>query len=342
MDMRLHLVSTALAAALVVATNPQDALGQARTISGVVTDTLGRPLAGTAVALDPDVAIRFTRTDEAGRFRFDNVAEGGHALRTVRIGFRPDDRLVSVGAAGLEVRIVLVPVPFRLDTLTITARRSGIIGTVRGRRSLQPLNKAIVQVLGMQWRLVTDTSGRFEFPAVPTGGFTVGFQRDGYLSRMITVAVPESGAVEISAVLDTLTTNRQKRAEQMFRDMRSRVSWRQRNTSAIVGSQELLSTGDSTLDLALRHSPSVFGKGLIPVDTYVCHITIDGVRSTLARLRDLDARRIAMVEVYKSDTSCPRPSPRAPHVMIGTRDGPPGYTVWVWTKRWELPASAPP
>lgn len=340
--MRLGLVLAVLIVPGIGAAIPTDASGQAPTISGVVTDTLGRPLAGTAVALDPNVSIRFTRTDEAGRFRFDNVAEGSHAIRTVRIGFRPDDRLVSVGPSGLEVSIVLVPIPFRLDTLTITARRSGIIGIVRGRRSLQPLNKAIVQVLGMQWRLVTDTSGRFEFPAVPTGGFTVGFQRDGYLSRMITVAVPESGAVEITAVLDSLTTNRQKRAEQMFRDMRSRVSWRQRNTSAIVGSQELLSTGDSTLDVALRHAPSVFGKGLIPVSTYVCSIMIDGTRSTLARLKDFDVRQIAMVEVYKRDFSCPRPSPRRPDVMIGTKEGPPGYRIFVWTKRWELPSAAPP
>lgn len=76
-----------------------------RTVSGSVHDSVGRPLEGAVIVLNPMDAMRAARTDAAGRFQFDRVNPGRYALRTTRIGSLPDERTIVVPEEGLQVSI---------------------------------------------------------------------------------------------------------------------------------------------------------------------------------------------------------------------------------------------
>jgi hypothetical protein len=95
----------------------------AGTIAGTIVDArTALPLAGAAVTLDRGGApIRSARSDSAGGYRFDRVAEGQYHLRVQRIGYRgtaievvlrgPAESRVSL---GLEVQpLALEPVHAR-------------------------------------------------------------------------------------------------------------------------------------------------------------------------------------------------------------------------------------
>lgn len=89
-----------------------DALGaQATTgpISGVVRDSLGRGLAGAAVALERDGAKAETGLD--GRFTIARVAvaDGEQVLLVRRLGYRPERRVVRAGDSGLVIQMSEVP-----------------------------------------------------------------------------------------------------------------------------------------------------------------------------------------------------------------------------------------
>src|SRR4029078_4879888 len=108
-----------------------------------------------------------------GRFRFDNVSAGRHALRTVWIGYQPDERTADVPASGLELTIVLTPVAFQLDTLQVVARVRGIRGAVVAHADLRSLGGADVQVLGTSLRRRRGSDGRFEFPDLRPGAYMI-------------------------------------------------------------------------------------------------------------------------------------------------------------------------
>jgi hypothetical protein len=147
---RLNLIAVAFC----LAAPATAAQGQAvpRTLTGVVRDTLGRPLEDAVIVLNPMGAQRATRADAAGRFRFDRVDAGRYSVRTAWIGYAPDERTIEVPPAGLHVTITLTPVAFRLDTLTVVGRRTGIYGTTAYRPDLRALGAVEVSVLGTRHR----------------------------------------------------------------------------------------------------------------------------------------------------------------------------------------------
>ena len=111
---RLNLIALSFCLAAPVTA----AQGQAvpRTLTGVVRDTLGRPLEDAVIVLNPAGAQRATRADAAGRFRFDRVDAGRYSMRTTWIGYAPDERTIEVPPAGLQVIITLTPVAFSFDS----------------------------------------------------------------------------------------------------------------------------------------------------------------------------------------------------------------------------------
>src|SRR5688572_19936570 len=80
-----------LVASVIAITAPVTAQGQvvSRAVVGTVRDSAGRPLENAVIALDPAGAIRSTRADAQGRFRFDGVDPGQYALRATWLGYQP-------------------------------------------------------------------------------------------------------------------------------------------------------------------------------------------------------------------------------------------------------------
>ena len=269
-----------------------------RTLSGVVRDTLGRPLEDAVVVLNPMGAQRATRAGAGGRFRFDRVDPGRYVMRTTWIGYEPDERTIEIPAEGLQVTIALTPVAFRLDTLTVVARRTGIFGTTVDRVDFRPLGGVDVRVMGTEHRTRTAADGRFSFGAVRFGGWVVQASRDGYTTRLVPVAVPDTAAVELALAMDSARTKGQQIANGRVREMQMRINRAQSNSSALVASQEFGARGKQTLEVALRSSPSFLIKGL-RLEGKEC-VLVDGVPRPSILAKDILAADVAFVEVYNS------------------------------------------
>lgn len=266
-----------------------------RTISGVVRDTLGQPLANVVVALDPNRAARATRTDDAGRFRFTGTAAGQYHLRFAWIGYAPDERTVLVPREGLEIEVILHPLPYSLDTLRVLATRTGIVGTAVQRSDFRALGGVDVEVLGRNLRARTPADGAFAFE-VGQGSYVILGRRNGYASRMIPVPVTSAEAVEVALALDSASTKELQIGNNRIQEIQMRWRRGDRNGSAIVGRHEWQRAQRQTLETALRYSPSFMLKGFIWADAEC--IYINGTPRPSLRAKDILAEDVAMVEVY--------------------------------------------
>jgi hypothetical protein len=270
-----------------------------RTVSGVVHDSGGRPLANAVIGLDPSDKSRATRADAQGRFRFDNVPPGRHQLRTTWLGYRPDDRTLDVPADGIEVDMTLTPLPFQLDTLAIVARRTGMIGTTVAHTDFRALGGTDVQVLGQpRARARSGADGRFSFPSLRPGAYVVQATRKGFKTRLVPAVVPAEDAVELALALDSLLTKSDRLEENLYSDLKIRVDKRSAVNSALVSRHELASSRGQTLDVALRYAPSYLLKGLILTNDECVYV--DGRPAMGLHARDFNADDVAMVEVYAS------------------------------------------
>jgi hypothetical protein len=115
--MRRSQSSTRMAFAVAATTMLSTGM-DAQQVRGVVTDTVGRPLAEAVVIL-PDVQKR-TRTDSLGRFALDGPKAGRQTLRVLLIGYRMHESGVTlVVDAPVEVRIALRATRQLLDTVRV-------------------------------------------------------------------------------------------------------------------------------------------------------------------------------------------------------------------------------
>jgi hypothetical protein len=310
------------------------AQGTVATLTGIVRDVSGRPLPGAAVVVDPDDSPIATQTDRDGRFRFERVRSGTHRLRVSWIGYVPGDRVIDIRESSVNIEIVLEPLAYQLDTMSIVARRGGIMGRVHTAVTRAPVRGASIEVLGTRWRMRTDSTGLFEFGDIPEGGYAVQVRRDGYKTRTIPAHVPASGAVELVAAMDSIMTDRDKRYENRLRDMESRAHRASRNDMVIVARTELAIRPGVLLDEALRYAPSAIGKGFILQSIFVCDIYVDGVHDRIARLKDIRADQIALIEVHKLSGCAEVVQVRGGGTARVMRaQGKPGYNVWIWLKR---------
>jgi hypothetical protein len=308
------------------------AQGTDATLTGIVRDVSGRPLPGAAVVVDPDDSPIATQTDREGRFRIERVRTGTHRVRVSWIGYVPDDRVIDIRESSVNIEIVLEPLAYQLDTMSIVARRGGIIGRVHTLSTRVPLRRASVEVLGNRWRMQTDSSGLFEFSDIPEGGYVIQVRSDGYKTRTIPAAVPPSGAVELVASMDSIMSDRDKRYENRLRDMEGSLHRRSRNDVAIVARQELTIRPGVTLDEAMRYAPSAIAKGFVMLSGFVCAIMIDGVVDRIVRLKDIKAEQIAVMVVYQGN-GCAEDVPGKPGIKVIRPTAKPGYTVNIWLKR---------
>lgn len=301
-------------------------------VTGIVRDATGRPLPGAAVVIDPDDTPIATQTDREGRFRIDRVGSGTHRLRVSWIGYVPDDRVIDIRESSVNIEIVLQPLAYQLDTMSIIARRGGIIGRVHTALTRGPVRGASVEVLGTRWRLRTDSTGLFEFGDIPEGAYVIQVRRDGYKTRTISAHVPAAGAVELVAAMDSITSDRDKRYESRLRAMEMNIHGWRRNDFVVVARQELTTKPGILLDESLRYAPSAIGKGFILHSAFVCTIYIDGIEDRFVRLKDLKADQISLIVVRQAN-GCAEDVPGRPGIKVIRPMGRPGYILDIWLKR---------
>ena len=104
---RLHIVL--MVGAWVTASTTS--LGAQASLSGVVRDSAGRPIANSQVSID--ALNRATATDESGHYALSELAAGLRLVRVRRVGFSPTSRMVQLADGASRVA------DFVLDGLTV-------------------------------------------------------------------------------------------------------------------------------------------------------------------------------------------------------------------------------
>lgn len=123
---------------------PDTSRGPGRILGRVLEDETGRPMEDATITLDG--SARRQVSDEHGRFAFEEVAPGRHAIGVEHLGYEPrEDSLLVFSGRTFDVELRVPVDPLELGGLTVTAeariRRLEVGGYYRRRE----------QGLGRQW-----------------------------------------------------------------------------------------------------------------------------------------------------------------------------------------------
>lgn len=264
------------------------------TVRGTVTNESARPLEQALVTLDPQGVNRQVRTDREGRFSFLGVPPGQHSVRVTWVGFTPETRQIEVTAGDVIVDFTLRRLTV-LDTVAITARRTGLYGSVISKDSLLPVPGARIEIIGARKADSTDSSGTFNFLDIRGGSYIVRVKHPFFESRNFSVVVPVNGATELDVVVERGRVSRDQHMEQLYREMDSRLVFRGINT-AFVTREELKGREKMPLDAAVQFAPEFARKALVILSD-AC-VFVDGVARPGATLRDFAPEDIESVELY--------------------------------------------
>jgi iron complex outermembrane receptor protein len=117
------MAKAAACAALLLALLAGTGAAAAQTLTGVVRDVEGRPLAQAHVVVLP--GARTATTDHAGRFQV-RLAPGEYRVQASLIGYAPVTRGVRVGGGALEpLELRLAATPLTLSGIEVTASGTG-------------------------------------------------------------------------------------------------------------------------------------------------------------------------------------------------------------------------
>lgn len=263
-------------------------------VRGTVTNEAGRSIEHAQVTLDPQGANRQLRTDREGRFSFIGVPQGAHTLRVTWVGFSPETKQFDMTGADVTMDVVLRRLTY-LDTVAVTAKRTGLYGSVISKDSLLPVPGARVEIIGARKADSTNSSGTFNFPELKPGSYVVRVKHPYFESRNVGVVVPVGGGTELDLVVDRGLVSRDQHMEMLYREMDSRLAFRGIH-SAFVAREELRGKEKMTLDAAVSFAPEFARKAMI-IMSDVC-VFVDGIARPGTTLRDFAAEDIESVEFY--------------------------------------------
>lgn len=264
------------------------------TVRGTVTNESGRTLEQAQVTLDPQSANRQVRTDRDGRFSFLGVPAGMHSVRVTRVGFTPETRQFEVTTGDVIVDVVLRRLTL-LDTVAVTAKRTGLYGAVISKDSLLPVPGARIEIIGARKADSTDSSGTFNFPELKPGTYIVRVKHPFFESRNFAVEVPVGSGTELDVVVERGRVSRDQHMEMLYREMDSRLTFRGINT-AFVPNEVLKGREKMPLDKALAFAPEVAKKSLFMASD-LC-LFVDGIARPGMNLADFSPEDIESVELY--------------------------------------------
>lgn len=264
------------------------------TVRGTVTNEAGRPLEYAQVTLDPDGGPRQVRTDRDGRYSFLGVPQGVHSLRVTWVGFTPETKQIEVTSGDVTADFVLRRVT-RLDTVAVTAKRTGLYGSVISKDSLLPVPGARIEIIGARKADSTNSSGAFNFPELKPGSYVVRVKHPFFESRNFGVTIPVEGGSELDVIVERGRVSRDQHMEMFYREMDTRLTFRGAN-SAFVTREELKGREKMPLDKAMAFTPEYARKSLF-MRSDLC-LFVDGVARPGANLADFAPEDIESVEVY--------------------------------------------
>lgn len=293
----------------VVITAPVDKPGP-RVLAGVVRDTF-------AVAIDSvEITIpslqRRTHTDTAGKFRFEGLRPGEYQVRARRIGYGPQIRKIVVADDGGIGTFSLLPLHRALPPVIVSAERGGLSGVV-GDTAYQAIPGVGVRLLGEDKYTRTDSLGRFFFTVRP-GSYMVDIKEDGFQEKIVSVHVPADTGRHMSVFLTPRTGPVPVREVHNVEDFRSRIAWRNHNTSRIYDHEDLVGMGIEWIHDAVQAGYTISGgRGTIGGG---CAAILNGGPATV-NIDQLTIDDVESVEVYPGPVGelMPMQRRRAPNVV---------------------------
>jgi len=117
-------------AAIILPLTPLRSAAQA-TLTGSVADTAGVAILGAEVTVEGTSAG--TRTDEHGKFRLTDLAEGTRSVRVRRLGFAPFDVAVHLARGSVaQITIRMTPIVTTLPPVVVRTERMNYTGRLAG------------------------------------------------------------------------------------------------------------------------------------------------------------------------------------------------------------------
>lgn len=173
-------------------------------VTAVVIDAATRqPVRGVTVSLasvpakasDVPAVVGGALTDDSGEFKISNVAAGAYRIQFSRAGYTSLTNDVQIGASQL--------VNFGQVPLAAVSTTGFVYGVVAKQTDGLPIAGAKVTLVVQGTTLVAtaDASGRFEFPAVTPGAFTITAQATGYQSASGSATLTAGQKMDFSPLL---------------------------------------------------------------------------------------------------------------------------------------------
>lgn len=297
------------AALLAVAAASLPAQEITSSLRGVIRNETGRPIEHALVLLDPAGAKREMRTDRDGRFSFLGTSPGSHAIRVTFVGYRPHDQTVHVSAGAVDIEVTLERLATTLAGVEVTARRSGLYGSVIAKDSLVPVPNARIEVLGARTSDTTDTHGSFNFPNLKPGSYIVRVRHTQFESRNVSIVVPEKSGTQLDLVVERGILSRDAHMEQLYRELDQRVQW-MGTTAAMISREELKGALTTGLDASLFMVPQVMKAAFYPAREGwegAC-LFVDGFPRPGMTISDFPIEQIEAVEIYGSPSQRSEPT----------------------------------
>ena len=187
---------------------------------GVVKDTSNFSIDGVEITIPSLQKLTYSKGD--GSFRFENIPRGTDSVRARKIGYAAQVRSFKVEEQGGVGEFSLLPLARALPTVTTTAVRRGLSGTI-GDTAFRAIGGAEVAVLGKNMFATTDSVGGFFLP-VPPGGYMLSIKRAGYADKVTSVTIPPDSGRRMTAFLSPRHPTEVRQAWNIA-DLQSRRTW---------------------------------------------------------------------------------------------------------------------
>jgi hypothetical protein len=256
------------------------------TLIGMVTDTLGQPLADVSVELAS--VKRRTRTNADGGFRFDSLKAGTYEVATRKLGYVAEIYGVVVRPEGGSLYIKMIRLATYLPSMVSKAERGGLSGII-GDTAYRPVGGVKVKILGSSFATESDSTGAF-FVALTPGQYMVVLERDGFARQRVGVSIPENEGRKIAAwMVPAVGRDNPLEGANLF-DLNQRVMRVSPATSKFLTREDMQKQGLDELQQVAR-----LYAGKFPQPD--CMVTINGGPRTVP-LWQLSASDLEFVEVY--------------------------------------------
>ena len=167
-----YVVAAATLLTMIGCSSSTSPVPQVGTIRGAVINGLtGQPTAQAVVSTTPPSSS--VLTDAAGAFTMDNVPVGSYAVQAQR---------ADVGSGTAQVAVTAGATATAAIVLHSSSNLGAIRGRVRSTVSEEPLQGALVELLGLDRSTMTDAEGTFIIDSIVPARVTVRASKRGFIA----------------------------------------------------------------------------------------------------------------------------------------------------------------